>query len=78
MTQSFLRTRTAILLIGAVTTILLILGLFFYIKRQFFITRTEINDDVMVEKIVSMGKLELVKYSMKDVIEKKGNQKYPS
>jgi hypothetical protein len=29
------------------------------------------NEDVMVEKIISMGKLELVKYSMKDVIEKK-------
>lgn len=71
MSQSTLRTRTAVLLTVAITTIVLILALFFYIKRQFFITRTEINEDVMVEKIVSMGKLELVKYSMKDVIEKK-------
>ncbi|WP_233268704.1 DUF4230 domain-containing protein [Mucilaginibacter lacusdianchii] len=40
-------------------------------KHQFTAVRTEVSDDVMVEKITSMGKLELVKYSMKDVIEKK-------
>ncbi len=45
--------------------------LFFYMKHQFTAVRTEVSDDVMVEKITSMGKLELVKYSMKDVIEKK-------
>ncbi|WDF54550.1 DUF4230 domain-containing protein [Mucilaginibacter sp. KACC 22063] len=54
---------------------LLLLGffvfLFFYIKHQFTTVRTEVNEDVMVQKITSMGKLELVKYSMKDVIEKK-------
>jgi hypothetical protein len=45
--------------------------MFFYIRNQFFIGRTEISEDVMIEKITNMGKLELVKYSMKDVIEKK-------
>ena len=71
MKQSAIRSRTAVLLIVAITTVILILSLFFYIKRQFFLARTELNEDVMVEKIVSMGKLELVKYSMKDVLEKK-------
>lgn len=71
MKQSSVRSRTAALLVVAVITFLLILGLFFYIRNQFFLTRTELNEDVMVEKIVSMGKLELVKYSMKDVLEKK-------
>ncbi|WP_235854038.1 DUF4230 domain-containing protein [Mucilaginibacter terrenus] len=45
--------------------------LFFYIKHQFTTTRTEVSEDVMVSRIVSMGKLELVKYAMKDVVEKK-------
>ena len=45
--------------------------MFFFIKKQFFITRTELNEDVMIEKITAMGKLELVKYSMKDVLERK-------
>jgi hypothetical protein len=68
---STIRSRTSMLLFVALITVIMIIGMFFYIKRQFFLTRTEVNDDVMVEKIVSMGKLELVKYSMKDVIEKK-------
>lgn len=71
MKQSAIRSRTAILLVVAIATVILILSLFFYIKRQFFLARTELNENVMVEKIVSMGKLELVKYSMKDVLEKK-------
>ncbi len=71
MKQTSVRSRTAALLVVAVITIILILGLFFYVRKQFFLTRTELNEDVMVEKIVSMGKLELVKYSMKDVLEKK-------
>ncbi|MEJ7779480.1 MAG: DUF4230 domain-containing protein [Daejeonella sp.] len=71
MKQSTVRSRTAILLVVAIITVVMILSLFFYIKKQFFLTRTELNEDVMVEKIVSMGKLELVKYSMKDVLEKK-------
>ncbi len=71
MKQSSVRSRTAVLLVVAIITVVMILSLFFYIKKQFFLTRTELNEDVMVEKIVSMGKLELVKYSMKDVLEKK-------
>ncbi|WP_238387659.1 DUF4230 domain-containing protein [Pararcticibacter amylolyticus] len=45
--------------------------MFFYIKREFLVTRTEISEDVIMEKITNIGKLELVKYSMKDVLEKK-------
>lgn len=44
---------------------------FLYTGKQFFKTRTEITEDVMVNKITSMGKLQLVKYAMKDVIEQK-------
>lgn len=54
---------------------LIVLGIltfgFLYFKNRFFASRKEIKEDVMVEKITSMGKLELVKYSMKDVIEQK-------
>jgi hypothetical protein len=66
-----LRTRTALLLIISALTILFLVFMFFYIKRQFTLSRTELNEDIMVEKISNMGKLELVKYSMKDVLEKK-------
>jgi len=71
MTRSVFRVRTALLLITSVIIILFLTFLFFYIKRQFLETRTVINEDIMIEKITNMGKLELVKYSMKDVIEKK-------
>lgn len=71
MIGKILKLRTALLLGISVITIMFMIFMFFYIKNQFFITRTEINEDVMIEKITNMGKLELVKYSMKDVIEKK-------
>jgi len=71
MKQSTIRSRIGMLLVVAIITVILILSLFFYLKREFFLTRIELNEDVMVEKIVSMGKLELVKYSMKDVLERK-------
>ena len=71
MKQSTIRYRTGILMAVALTTVILIVILFFYMKRQFFISRTELTEDVMVEKISSMGKLELVKYAMKDVLERK-------
>jgi hypothetical protein len=64
------RSRSVILVFFLVITGFLVF-LFFYIKQQFTTTRTEINQDVMVSRIVSMGKLELVKYAMKDVVEKK-------
>lgn len=44
---------------------------YFYFKDKLFGSRKEIKEDVMVQKITSMGNLELVKYSMKDVIEQK-------
>ena len=71
MISSILKLRTAIILGISIATILFLIFMFFYIRNQFFVTRTEINEDVMIEKITNMGKLELVKYSMKDVIEKK-------
>ncbi|WP_069657838.1 DUF4230 domain-containing protein [Arcticibacter eurypsychrophilus] len=58
-------------LLFSIITIVLLVGLFFYMKKQFVETRTEITADVMIEKITNIGKLELVKYNMKDVIEKK-------
>lgn len=71
MISSILKLRTAITLGISIATILFLIFMFFYIRNQFFVTRTEITEDVMIEKITNMGKLELVKYSMKDVIEKK-------
>ena len=71
MISKILKLRTALILGVSITTILFMIFMFFYIRNQFFVTRTEINEDVMIEKITNMGKLELVKYSMKDVIEKK-------
>lgn len=65
------RSRISLTLTFAIVIIGFLVFLFFYIKHQFTTTRTEINEDVMVSRIVSMGKLELVKYAMKDVVEKK-------
>ena len=65
------RGRITILLLSSLVTILFLVFMFFYIKKQFFITRTELNEDLMIEKITAMGKLQLVKYSMKDVLEQK-------
>lgn len=44
---------------------------FFYVKRSVEKPVTVLNEDFMVEKITAMGKLELVKYAMRDVLEKK-------
>jgi hypothetical protein len=71
MLKPSIRTRTAILLVFSAFTVLFLIFLFFYVKKQFFETRTVLTEDVMVERITSMGKLELVKYSMKDVLERK-------
>ncbi|UEG54299.1 DUF4230 domain-containing protein [Mucilaginibacter daejeonensis] len=65
------RLRTSLSFIFFLVIIGLLIGGFFYMKHEFNTVRTEVNEDVMVEKITSMGKLELVKYSMKDVLEKK-------
>ncbi len=65
------RLRTSLSFVFFLIIIGLLVGGFFYMKHEFNTVRTEVNEDVMVEKITSMGKLELVKYSMKDVLEKK-------
>ncbi|RYE06832.1 MAG: DUF4230 domain-containing protein [Sphingobacteriaceae bacterium] len=44
---------------------------YFYLRDKLFGSHKEFHEDVMVQKITAMGKLELVKYSMKDVIEQK-------
>lgn len=46
-------------------------GGYYFFKNKLFGSHKEFHEDVMVQKITSMGKLELVKYSMKDVIEQK-------
>lgn len=65
------RSRFSLTLFFALMITGFLVFLFFYIKHQFNTTRTEVTEDVMVAKIVNMGKLELVKYAMKDVVEKK-------
>jgi hypothetical protein len=65
------RSRTSLSLIILLVTVGFLVFMFFYMKHEFNTVRTEVSEDVMVQKITSMGKLELVKYSMKDVLEKK-------
>ena len=64
------RSRVSITMVFFLVIIASVIFLFFYLKKQ-FATQTELNQDIMVSKITAMGKLELVKYSMKDVVEKK-------
>nr|WP_294946937.1 DUF4230 domain-containing protein [uncultured Mucilaginibacter sp.] len=64
------RSRVSITMVFLLVIVASVIFMFFYIKHQ-FATQTEVNQDIMVSKITAMGKLELVKYSMKDVIEKK-------
>ena len=71
MARSPLKLRTSVILFFSLVSLLFLIFLFFFIKRQFLVARTEIKEDVMIEKITNIGKLELVKYSMKDVLEKK-------
>ena len=63
--------RLLFILVSSVVITGLLIFLFFYIKHEFTASRTEITESGMVEKITSMGKLELVKYSMKDIIDQK-------
>lgn len=65
------RSRFSLTLFFALVITGFLVFLFFYIKHEFSTTRTEVTEDVMVSKITNMGKLELVKYAMKDVVEKK-------
>jgi len=71
MISTLLRRRTSALLVLAILILCFLIFLYVFVKREFIKTRTEVNEDVIIEKITNIGKLELVKYSMKDVIEKK-------
>ncbi|HEY4323130.1 MAG TPA: DUF4230 domain-containing protein [Mucilaginibacter sp.] len=63
--------RISFTLVSALVITGLLIFLFLYIKHQLTDSRTEITETGMVQKIASMGKLELVKYTMKDIIEQK-------
>src|ERR1700744_1909167 len=63
--------RILFTLIGLLVVISLLVLLFIYIKHQFSVSRIEITATGLVQKITSMGKLELVKYEMKDIVEQK-------
>jgi hypothetical protein len=63
--------RISVSLIASAVILGFLIFLFFYIKNQFLVSRTEVTETGMVEKITSMGKLELVKYTMKDIVEQK-------
>lgn len=63
--------RILFILISSIIITGFLIFLFFYIKHQFTVSRTEITETGMVQKITSMGKLELVKYTMKDIVEQK-------
>ena len=71
MRKLFFNSRALLMIFSAGILLLLLVITFAYIKSNLFAGKTEVTEDTMVEKITSMGKLELVKYAMKDVIEKK-------
>ncbi|MFC6098672.1 DUF4230 domain-containing protein [Olivibacter domesticus] len=50
---------------------LLVAGWLIYYKFDLGASKVEVKEDLMIERITDIGKLELVKYSMKDVIERK-------
>lgn len=64
-------TRVSITLVSALVITGFLVFLFFYIKHQFAVSRMETTESGMVQKITSMGKLELVKYTMKDIIDQR-------
>ena len=63
--------RTLTILVTALVITGLLIFLFFYFKTELTASHSEITETGMVQKIASMGKLELVKYTMKDIIEQK-------
>ena len=63
--------RILFILVSSLVITGFLIFLFFYIKHQFMVSRIEITDSGMVQKISSMGKLELVKYEMKDIIDQR-------
>jgi hypothetical protein len=63
--------RILFILVSSLVITGFLVFLFFYIKHEFTVSRIEITDSGMVQKISSMGKLELVKYEMKDIIDQR-------
>jgi hypothetical protein len=63
--------RILLILVSSLVITVFLIFIFFYIKHELTSSRTEITDTGMLQKITSMGKLELIKYTMKDIIEQK-------
>src|ERR1700761_3225256 len=63
--------RILFILVSSIVITGFLIFLFFYIKHEFTASRTEITETGLVQKITAMGKLELVKYTMKDIIDQK-------
>lgn len=57
------------LTIVVIAAVIVFYGIF-KIKNEFFSNKQTISEDIVLTKITIMGKLELVKFSMKDVIDK--------
>jgi hypothetical protein len=70
MAQRF-ATRVSVIFVTALVFTAVLVFLFFYIKHELMTSRTETIESGMVQKITSMGKLELVKYTMKDIIDQR-------
>ncbi|GAA4340047.1 hypothetical protein GCM10023149_51160 [Mucilaginibacter gynuensis] len=65
------RSRISLSLVISLVIVGFLVFMFFYIKHELTNTKTEVSQVVMVQKITSMGKLELVKYTMKDIVEER-------
>ena len=65
--------RKSLLTVLVITLVItgFLIFLFFYIKHEFTTSRMEVTESGMVSKITSMGKLELVKYEMKDIVDQR-------
>jgi len=66
-----MKNRLLFILIFSLVITGFLIFLFFYIKHEFTESRTEVTETGMVQKITSMGKLELVKYEMKDIVDQR-------
>lgn len=63
--------RISVILVATLVITGFLIFLFLYFRNELTASRTEISETGMVQKISSMGKLELVKYTMKDIVEQK-------
>ncbi len=66
-----LSNRIISMLIRLAVIIGFIVFVIYYIKNQYLASHTEVTETGMVQRITSIGKLELVKYTMKDIVEQK-------